>query len=174
MKVKWIGSPHCSAGRPHGPPIALVIHTMSGSLAGCDSHFNNTSLPPDKRVSAHYGISLSGEVHQYVRLEDQAWANGILEAENIWPGPAGINPNALSVSIETEDQHNPAEKVTAEQYEATLAIGRLVLHQYPHLHYLMTHRAITPKNRPNCPGARWVESGHFGKLATALGLEPVV
>jgi N-acetylmuramoyl-L-alanine amidase len=165
--VKWVGSPHHFDGRQGQIPIALVIHTMGGTLAGTDGWFNN----PTSQVSAHYGIGLSGEIHQYVRLEDGAWANGVLEAGNHWPGPAGVNPNLLSVSIETEDLGNGAQEVTEEQYQATLQMGRVALAKYPTILYLLTHSVISPQSRPVCCGPRWVASGRFQALADALALE---
>jgi N-acetyl-anhydromuramyl-L-alanine amidase AmpD len=143
---------------------------MGGSLAGCDSWFNN----PAAQVSSHYGIGLTGEIHQYVRLEDTAWVNGVLERGNHWPGPAGVNPNSLSVGIETEDKGSGTQPVTEAQYAATLAASRLALGRYPSIRYLLTHSVISPVNRPVCPGPRWTQSGRFQQLADALGLEAML
>lgn len=142
---------------------------MVGTLAGCDSWFQN----PSADVSAHYGVGLSGETHQYVALKDSAWANGILEPGNTWPGPSGINPNQLSVSIETEDLGDAGTPVTDAMYNATLGLGALALAEYPSIVYLTTHGCISPQSRSGCPGDRWVESGRFAALAEALGLTPV-
>jgi N-acetylmuramoyl-L-alanine amidase len=165
--ITWIGSPHHFNGRQGHQPIALVLHTMGGTLAGCDSWFRN----PSSQVSAHYGIGLDGEIHQYVKLEDGAWANGVLESGNHWPGPAGVNPNLLTVSIETEDKGRAAQEVNLAQYAATLAVGRLVVRQCPSIRYLLSHTVISPKSRPSCCGPRWTQSGKFAQLAADLGLE---
>lgn len=162
-----MGSPNFNHGRPAGAPIALFIHTMGGSLAGCDAWFSQSR----SQVSAHYGAGLEGELHQYVRLEDVAWANGVLEVGNTWPGPAGVNPNALSVSIETEDRGLGHMPVTQGQYLATLQAGELALTRYPSIEYLMPHTVVSPRSRPSCCGDRWIESGRLAQLATELGLE---
>ena len=166
--VQWLGSANLWPGRPNGPPIALVLHTMAGTLGGADAWFNN----PRSHASAHYGVGLDGRVHQYVDLGDRAWANGNLEPGNRWPGPAGLNPNNVTVSIETEDLGNPSLPVSDPQYQATLAVARLALDRYPDIRYLVPHRAIAPRTRVNDP-ARWVDSGRFEQLAAALGLQPV-
>jgi N-acetylmuramoyl-L-alanine amidase len=164
--ILWVGSPNHFAGRAGHVPMALVIHTMGGTLAGTDAWFAN----PASQVSAHYGVSLAGVVHQYVALEDGAWSNGDLEAGNRWPGPAGVNPNYLTCSIETEDLGNAAQPVTDAQFASVLAVGRLVLTRYPSITLLVSHSVISPHSRPNCPGSRWIASGRFADLAAELGL----
>ncbi len=65
MEVKWMGcaSGNFHRGRPAGHhPEAIVIHIMDGSLAAGESVFLN----PATQKSAHYGVSTTGEVHQYV------------------------------------------------------------------------------------------------------------
>ena len=142
---------------------------MAGSLAACDSWFNNTA----SQVSAHYGVGLGGTVHQYVMLANAAWANGKIEPGNVWPGTPGVNPNYESVSIETEDDGSSLTPVSDRQYEAVWGVCALVLEQLPNVRYLTTHRAISPSSRPGCPGNRWISSGRFDVLAEALGLEPI-
>lgn len=169
-EVAFIGSPHFDPGRPHGPPIAIVVHTMDGFLAGTDSHFNNSPIP----VSAHYGISLAGEIHQYVRLADVAFANGRLEAGNRWFGPAGVNPNAVTVSIETEDgagAGRPVKPVSAELFDSTLALCAHVCEVFPSVRFLTSHHMISPGSREQCCGARWTDSGKLEQIAKRLGLE---
>ncbi len=140
---------------------------MGGSLAGTDSWFTQSA----SQVSAHYGVSLDGEVHQYVDLREGAWANGILEPGNTWPGPPGVNPNYLSVSIETEDLGNGAQPVTDAEYDAVLRLCRdIILPRYQSISYLCSHRVISPKSRPVCCGPRWVQSGRFQSLADELHL----
>lgn len=170
LGADWMPSPNYWPGRPAGPPIALVIHTMDGSLVGSAAHF----LSLGSSASAHFGVGLDGRVHKYVEIGDRAWANGILEPGHRWPGQPEVNPNDLSVSIETEDLGNPGQRVTEAQFQATLAIGRGVIERYPRIKYLVAHRAISPTTRENDPGDRWVASGRLDALAKALGLTPIV
>lgn len=163
----WIGSPNFSNGRASMPVTALVVHTMAGTLAGCDSWFQN----PAAQVSSHYGVGLQGQAHQYVHLRDTAWANGILEPGNTWPGQP-YNVNAQTVSIETEDNGSGSTPVTEEMYQSTLALARLALQTYPGIGWLLGHHCISPQSRTNCPGARWRDSGQFDRLARDLHLSP--
>lgn len=163
-------SPNHFDGRAGHQPVAIVLHTMGGSLAGTDSWFAQEV----SQVSAHYGVGLDGRIHQYVALEDGSWANGILEAGNVWPGPAGVNPNYLTVSIETEDLGHGDQPVTDAQFDAVLRVCRdVVLPKYQSIRYLVSHRAISPKTRPVCCGPRWVASGRFQALADALHLAAI-
>ncbi len=162
-------SKHSWPGRPYGDPIAIVLHTAAGSLEGMDAWFLNE----ESDHSAHFGIGLDGRVHQYVDLKDRAWANGAIEAGSTWPGPSSINPNHITISIETEDFGNALQPVTEEQYRATLAAARIAIKHYPKIQYLVTHRAISPVTRGMDPGTRWIRSGRFAALAADLGLEPI-
>jgi hypothetical protein len=167
--VEWIGSPNHYTGRYGYTVVAIVLHTMAGTLESCDAWFNN----PASQVSAHYGIGLEGEQHQYVRLVDGSWANGILEPGNDWASIVGnaANPNYQTVTIETEDNGSGATEVTDAQWGGALAVGRLALEVYPSIRYLMGHDVISPQSRPSCCGDRWWQSGRFDQLAQALGLE---
>ena len=158
-------------GRPNGPPDVLVIHTMAGYLAGTDSTFNDVS----RDASTHYGISLDGRIHQYVRLEDCAWGNGVLEAGQRWTGHygrPGVSPNYRTVSIETEDRATPATTPVSDAlYAATLALAKhVILPRYPSIRSVTGHHVISPQSRPGCPGRRWTD-GRIQALAQELGLE---
>lgn len=170
--ILWIGSQNYEPGRGGYSPVALVLHTMEGSLAGSDSWFNN----PVAEVSAHFGVGLDGAIHQYVSSRDTAWANGSLETGNKWSTKItnGVNPNYLSVSVETEDLGDNTRAVTAAQYSSVLNVCSLMKQKYPSIKYLSTHAAISPQSRAGCPGPRWVGSGKFAALAKALGLTPIV
>ena len=165
-EITFIGSPNFSSGRPHGPPIAIVIHTMAGFLAGTDSTFQDTS----RQTSTHYGISLAGVIHQYVDLGDVAFGNGILESGNRWFGPPGVNPNSVTVSIETEDEAANAP-VSDALFDSTLALCAHICERFPSIKSLTSHHMISPINRPNCCGARWTETGKLAEIAERLGLE---
>ena len=53
-------------------PAAIVIHISEGTLSSADAWFNNEAA----KVSAHYCVGRSGEVHQYVSEEDTAYHAG--------------------------------------------------------------------------------------------------
>lgn len=152
--------------------MAIVIHTMSGTLAGTDGWFGSSA----SQVSAHSGVGLQGQRHRYVKFSDRAWANGVLEPGNKWGQIHGVdNPNQWTLSIETEDKVNDVVVPVSDlEYEATLAECEDMLKSYPNVRWLLKHADISPHSRANCPGARWVETGRFADLAATLGLETLV
>lgn len=100
LTPKWIGSPNYKLGRGTHRPTAIVIHIAEGSAAAVDSWFKN----PASSVSAHYLVTKAGDVHQYVREEDQAWHAGRVDHPT-WTGIiAGVNPNLYTIGIEHEGQ----------------------------------------------------------------------
>ena len=93
----WKGSPNFSSPKGY-KNIAIVNHIMAGTLAGTDSWFAN----PASKVSSHFGVGKSGEIHQYVDLKNPAWANGGVN-NTTWPLLIpGVNPNYYTVSVEHE------------------------------------------------------------------------
>ncbi len=164
-----MGSPNYFAGGLHDV-IALVVHTAVGTLGSVDSTFQN---PVGAPVSAHYCVALDGTIHQYVRLEDGAWANG--GPNPGWRWPFGTeNPNYRTISIETEDNGQPdTEPVTDAQFDAITALFRSTIQPaWPGIANLVAHRVINPNH--SCPGARWLDSGRFWDLGTELGLTVLV
>lgn len=166
--VVWVGSPNFTPGHRGYEVCAIVLHTMAGTLEGCDSWFSQEA----SQVSSHYGIGLYGEQHQYVKLADSSWANGILQPGNYWPGPYG-NPNYQTITIETEDNGDGDTPVSDAMYQATLEVANLALQTYPTIRWLLSHRVISPASRPDCCGDRWWDSGRFQALADELGLEAI-
>jgi N-acetylmuramoyl-L-alanine amidase len=165
--VKWVGSPNHYTNDLEDV-VAFVVHTMGGSLAGTDSWFND----PASQVSSHYGTGLRGALHQYVNLDDGAWTNGRLEPGNKWQARYGTgNPNHRVISCETEDLGNASQVVTDEEYAATLAAGRRAVDAWPSIEVVTSHHVISPQTRPNCCGARWIQSGRLAELAADLGRE---
>lgn len=106
MQTKWIG---CNPGnfRPgrNGGlrPEYIVIHLIDGGGLP-DAWFAN----PAAKVSAHYGISQAGEIHQYVKEADTAWHAGITSAQAEQFPPTwklyrlGMDVNSVTVGIEHE------------------------------------------------------------------------
>ncbi|HEY7061717.1 MAG TPA: N-acetylmuramoyl-L-alanine amidase [Chloroflexota bacterium] len=160
-EISWVGCHpnNYTVGRYGYQPLAIVLHTMDGSLAGCDSWFNN----PQAVVSAHYGVGLGGEIHQYVKLTDMAYANGSLEAGNRWPFSQSVNPNYVSVSIETEDLGDPSTPVSDAMFASVRSLCDSFHGACPTLELVTTHQVISPQSRAGCPGSRWT-SGRMQQL----------
>src|SRR3990167_11456499 len=92
-------SPNFTKGRgSYYKPELIVLHIMVGSLSGTDSWFTSSI----SKVSSHYGIGFNGEVHQYVKEEDTAWTQGIVNNPSFKLYKQGVNPNTYCLSIEHE------------------------------------------------------------------------
>ena len=98
--AKWMGaSPeNYSTARIH--PKFIVCHVMQGSESGTENWFHN----PQAIVSAHFGVSKTGLVQQYVDTWNEAYAE--------------MAYNGLAVSVEHEGysgQHLTEAQVVADR-----------------------------------------------------------
>lgn len=91
-------TPNFTKGRGSYKPEIIVIHVMDGTLTGTDAWFAQTA----SQVSSHYGIGKNGEVHQYVKEEDQAWHAGTVVRPDFKLYKKGVNPNRYTIGIEHE------------------------------------------------------------------------
>lgn len=107
--VKWIGARHYSTGRRGNDWLALVIHISECTTL---SQIDNTFLGT-REASAHYGVGADA-VHQYVDLNDTAWAVGNWE----W--------NLRTVSIEHvgTTRNPPSRAVLDRSAELMAALAR--------------------------------------------------
>lgn len=108
---------------------AVVVHIMEGSIAACDSWFQN----PSAQVSAHYGVGKHGQIHQYVQDSDAAWANGELTPSPASPTPliaqnGNIDPNRWTLSIEHEG--TPPDTPQAVQLDASVSLCAWLCQQH--------------------------------------------
>ncbi len=134
-------------------PIAIVIHTMAGTLIGTDAWFNNS----DNAVSSHYGVGKSGEVHQYVKDDDTAYHVGRV----FWPIwkllEDGVNPNATTLGIEHEG--TAVDGLTPAQAEASAHLISVLSGKFSiplDADHVIRHREIYAKK--TCPGVIDVEA----------------
>jgi hypothetical protein len=164
----WIPSLNFYEGRSV-PILAIVIHSMDGTLVNTDAYFSKTS----SQVSTHKGIGLDGTVHRYVADENAAWGNGVLAAGKPWRNLAGVsaivNPNQYTLSIETEDNGDSSTPVSPAQFSAVERVCRAWVAAHPTIKYLVAHNAITATA---CPGPRWL-AGKLAELGAALHLQVV-
>jgi N-acetylmuramoyl-L-alanine amidase len=140
--------PNFRVGRNGYKPEIITIHIMAGSLAGTDSWFAS----PTSQVSSHYGVGLKGEVHQYVKDEDQAWTQGYVNNPTFKLYKPGVNPNAYCLSIEHEgfDLSNGTEA----QLNASAELIRTLAarHNIPiDRDHIIGHYEIDKTRKPNCP-----------------------
>jgi N-acetyl-anhydromuramyl-L-alanine amidase AmpD len=159
LDIRQIGcaSQNFRRGRPEHLQIdACVIHLIDGSQAGADAVF----CSPDVTVkrSAHYSISKSGRIHQYVDEQDTAYHCGVIDRPT-WQGlkraPDGsfINPNYYTIGIEHEGR--PGDPWPEAMYDASADLLRDISLRYPALRPLtrrnvVMHREIRASK--SCPG----------------------
>lgn len=177
-EIKWIGSPFFKS-RSGTKPCAIVNHVSQGTLGSMDAWFNDTKRPQGS--SSHFGVGLDGSIHQYVRIEDRAWTQGI-------PLPSGlsiataqivkdmkIDPNRFCVSIEREGFHVVEEgkpdvgkigwldgsEIPEAQLKAILWLHRYIKEYIDNTfggnmplnaYNVLGHFQIDPHRKPFCPG----------------------
>lgn len=140
-----------SRGRAGLRPLAIVDHVMEGSMVGTWSHFNREN--PRDPVSAHYGVSRSGEVVQYVEDEDTAWHAGrmVRPTAPLVLEMAGVSPNLYTIGIEHEGYAHT--EPTPEQMQASAQLHALLSkrHGIPlDRRHVIGHREIRADK--TCPG----------------------
>src|SRR5450631_1958495 len=163
--LRWIGCPDSNfhRGRPFGlRPEAIVVHIIDGSFAAGESVFRN----PATQKSAHYAVSWTGSVDQFVDENDTAFHAGIV-VNPTWPLlKPRINPNFYTIGIEHEgcpDDVWPEAQLSAS---ATL-IGEIATRwgiPLDESHVIRHHQIRASKT---CPG-NWL------KIADLLKRVPIV
>ncbi len=140
-------TPNFTVGREGFKPEAIVIHIMSGTLLGTDAWFAS----PASGVSAHYGISQNGEVHQYVKEEDQAYHAGGVSLPTWKYIKTGVNPNMYTVGIEHEGFEYSSWSEIMKQASAELVSGISKRWNIPlDRDHVIGHYEIR-STKPNCP-----------------------
>ncbi|MEI6043849.1 MAG: peptidoglycan recognition family protein [Chloroflexota bacterium] len=167
-QIIWQGSPNYWAGRGGNKIVAICDHIMQGSMESANSWFKNAA----SEVSAHFGVARDGRIYQWVRVENGAWTNGIMNRPDTslpWLAEAiqkKINPNLLTIGIEHEGL--TGQVFPEAQYQATLWLHRNLIQNYgiqPDRQHIIGHYQIDAVNRPGCPGTGFP----WQRLLTDLG-----
>ncbi len=175
FQIIWRGSPNYWAGRNGNKITGICDHIMQSSIESADGWFRNSSA----EASAHFGVARDGRIYQWVRLENSAWTNGIVNRPDMnvsWLVDAirrGINPNTLTIGIEHEGVSG--QSFTETQYQATLWLHRRLIQQYgiqPTRQYLIGHSQIDGVNRAYCPGSAFPWSRLLGDLQSSQTVAP--
>jgi len=155
MNIKWIGSPYFgypdgTHGRNGHKPIAIVMHIAEGYLSGIDAWFNS---PRNPGSSSQYAIGKNGEIHQYVREDDAAWANGPVNKPTWSLLIPGVNPNLYTISIEHEGF--TGEPWTEAMFQSDVWLIKGIIDWWdipPDRDHIIGHYQIDGVNRAHCPG----------------------
>jgi len=150
-----VSVPNCWLGRKDAGIIAIANHIMQSTIASCDAWFRSSGA----QAAAHYGVGQLGQIYQWVRNEDSAWANGVVNTSPSSPtwlvnlNNQGRNINLFTISIEHEGE--TGEALTQAQYQASLWLHKQLIIQYkiPINHEnIIGHYQVDIVNRPFCPG----------------------
>ncbi|MFD2330096.1 N-acetylmuramoyl-L-alanine amidase [Cohnella sp. GCM10020058] len=195
--MKWIGDkvPNYGTRIRNGKkytPSVIVCHISAGTIGSMDNWFQK----PAAQASSHFGVGRDGTIHQYVRLENAAWTQG-LTADAIPNAIApiikqmGVNPNLYCVSIEhegyVEGHLDENGQVVVENFGLDGNLTEIQfwtscwLHKYiqseveriwgHHIQfgpqYDLGHFQIDPKRKSFCPGKNFPWARLYAELAIA-------
>ena len=158
-KIRQVASPNCDT-RPHGIPITLiVIHSISlppGQFqSGMVENFFVNKLPSgvhpyfdellEMKVSAHFFIGRSGELTQFVSINDRAWHAGL----SLWKGRNSCNDFSIGIEVEGSDSVSFME----EQYFSLNNLLQSLFDTLPSCthHSVVGHSDIAPERKTD-PG----------------------
>lgn len=166
--VKWAGSDKTNKSSRRGyTPEIIVDHITEGTAQSCINWFNSDH---NTGSSAHFLVARDGKVYQFVKIEDNAWANGLSIADIPKSRAAiikskGVNPNWYSVSIEHEGVYAQTHgALTAEQLESTLMLHKYIIAYVKDKYnkdiltdrqHILGHYEIDPARKPHCPGEKY-------------------
>ena len=181
LKNGWIAeakagpSPNFGPRPDNGKLDLLVIHNISlppGQYEGdCIERFFTNCLDWQEHeyfsqirgmeVSAHLLIRRSGELIQFVALDDRAWHAG----ESCFRGRENCNDFSIGIELEGTD----TEPYSNRQYSTLQAVTKTLLGQYPDISHdtIVGHSDIAP-GRKTDPG-RMFDWDRFLSSLTNVG-----
>jgi N-acetyl-anhydromuramyl-L-alanine amidase AmpD len=161
FSIQWRGNEYTNKSERNGHiPIMIVNHITAGTAGSCDNWFRT---PNNKQSSAHFLVTKQGEIKQYVKIEEMAWANGlklesIPKAKNKIVQEKKIKPNMNTVSIEHE---GTTGKLTDRQLEASIWLHKHIQNYVQekwdytiptNRSHIVGHCEIDPVRKAYCPG----------------------
>lgn len=164
-----VGAPNWRRGpEPPRRVTGVVLHVTEGTAASAAAWFAN----PLAEVSAHFLVTQTGAVWQFVGIHDVAYHAGrVLRAT--WPlREPGVNPNTHTVGIEHEGTGR--EPWPEAQRVASAALCAWLCRRFaliPSERTLPLHREIFAGK--TCPGVAFddfARAEHLGRVREALAL----
>jgi N-acetyl-anhydromuramyl-L-alanine amidase AmpD len=178
-EIKQMGNGHTNfSSRDGHTPIAIVDHISGGTMSSMDSWFRS---PGNTVSSAHFGVSKTGEIHQYVDIRKMAWANGLKkDAVSKATAPlvkekAPTNPNKYTVSIEHEGTDGT---LTEAQFTASVWLHRYISAEVKRIYgapialderHVIGHFQVDPVRKPYCPGPNFPWARLYAELKNNEG-----
>ena len=130
--------------------IGICNHISVGLRGSVTNWFNN----PNSQSSYHYLVCKNGDIIQFVRDEDTAWSQGIVNkpTAKIYFDNGRINPNWYLISISHEV--TSTEALTEEQYQSSLWLHNELINKYNipiTREFIIGHFELDSVNRVNDP-----------------------
>ncbi|GKX27841.1 hypothetical protein SH1V18_03210 [Vallitalea longa] len=167
-EIIWKGNSNTNKSTRRGyAPRIIVDHITEGSASSALCWFTSSG---NKVSSAHFLVTKAGEIYQFVKIEDNAWANGI-NSKDIKNATASmvkemnVNPNWYSISIEHEGIYKQTKgELTEEQLKATIWLHQYIIDYVKDKwnieipvdrKHIIGHYEISPRRKPNCPGQKY-------------------
>lgn len=140
------------------PIKGVIMHSMYGTQRGSISWFKN----PASKVSAHYNISVEGDISMTVEEKDTAWHAGNVsvaydKAPQLLKDFWGVNPNFITIGVEMEDKKNKKHKYPKDQYEAAVVLVADICKRNEievNAGYILMHKETDPLNKFD-PWGNW-------------------
>lgn len=150
-KITMKPVPNFTKGRAKGVPTLIVIHITEGLRDGVYQTFLN------EQKSTHLMVNKDGSIWQFVRTEDTAWGNGVVDRPvSSIVLERGGNPNDYSISIEHEGFSTT--DLTQEQYQTSAELVKYLSDKWKiplDRTHIIRHEEIT--GYKSCPGKVSVE-----------------
>lgn len=159
--------------------VGFCDHTAGGYMGT----MKNPDFWNNGKVSAHFAISLTGEIIQLVNIFDTAWCQGRdANGNSVGPSSPGVswppfsamnkqNPNGYLISTEHEDKQQTNLHWPNAMLEADKAVKKWCVEETARvlnknllrfgIDSLAGHYMFDFRNRPYCPGTWWRDSGRF-------------
>jgi N-acetyl-anhydromuramyl-L-alanine amidase AmpD len=176
-KINFVGNEHTNYSDRRGySPSVIVNHMVQGSVESCINWFTSKY---NKQSSAHFLVGKDGSIYQFVKIENNAWANGLkidqynrAIAEIV--KEKNVNPNYYSVSIEHEGFYEKTKgDLTSKQLKASIWLHKFIIgfvkenfneEILADREHILGHSEIDPIGKPFCPG----EMFPFEEIITEL------
>lgn len=147
---------HCIS-LPEGKYLNTNVEDLFLNKLKCDSHKSFTDLEGVK-VSAHFYIKRTGEIVQFVSVDDRAWHAGV----SSFQGRQGCNDFSIGIELQGTDK----TEYEAEQYKSLNILLSDLKETYTSLKNVTGHQNIAP-GRKTDPG----EYFDWGKVNTPQGID---
>jgi AmpD protein len=137
-----------SISLPPGVYRGDAVERLFTNTLDCDAHPYYASLR-GLQVSAHFFIRRTGEVLQFVSVDDRAWHAGV----SCWRGRDNCNDHSVGIELEGLE----GDRFEPEQYAALQRLIRELAVQLP-LTDIAGHEHIAPQRKCDPgPGFEWSE-----------------